>query len=49
MVYLTRRERFSAAHKLYNEEWSQEKNKEVFGKCANHNWHGHNYEVVRNR
>ncbi|HLQ99169.1 MAG TPA: 6-carboxytetrahydropterin synthase [Sphingobacterium sp.] len=43
MIYLTRRERFSAAHKLYREEWSDEKNEEVFGKCSNPNWHGHNY------
>ncbi|MCX6181374.1 MAG: 6-carboxytetrahydropterin synthase [Bacteroidetes bacterium] len=45
MIYLTRRERFNAAHKLYRDDWSAEKNEEVFGKCANHNWHGHNYEV----
>ena len=45
MIYLTRRERFNAAHKLYNESWSAEKNAEVFGKCANTNWHGHNYEL----
>lgn len=45
MVYITRRERFSAAHKLWREEWSKEKNEEVFGKCANHNWHGHNFEL----
>lgn len=45
-VYIERRERFNAAHKLYNESWSAEKNAEVFGKCANANWHGHNYEVV---
>lgn len=45
MVFLTRRERFNAAHKLYREEWSAEKNKSVFGKCANENWHGHNYEL----
>lgn len=45
MIYLTRRERFNAAHKLYNESWSAEKNAEVFGKCANVNWHGHNYEL----
>lgn len=43
MIYITRRERFSAAHKLYREEWSAEKNFEVFGKCSNPNWHGHNY------
>jgi len=45
MVYLTRRERFNAAHKLWVHEWSEEKNMEVFGKCANKNWHGHNYEL----
>lgn len=45
MVFVTRRERFNAAHKLYKEEWSVEKNLEVFGKCSNPNWHGHNYEL----
>ncbi len=45
MVYLTRIEYFNAAHKLYNNDWSREKNEEVFGKCANENWHGHNYEL----
>lgn len=45
MVYLTRREQFCAAHKLYVADWSQEKNHEVFGNCANVNWHGHNYEL----
>jgi 6-pyruvoyltetrahydropterin/6-carboxytetrahydropterin synthase len=43
MIYLTRRERFNAAHRLYREDWSDEKNMEVFGKCSNPNWHGHNY------
>ncbi len=45
MVYLTRVEHFNAAHKLYNPAWSNEKNEDVFGKCANENWHGHNYEL----
>jgi 6-pyruvoyltetrahydropterin/6-carboxytetrahydropterin synthase len=45
MIYLTRRERFNAAHRLFREEWSNEENFEVFGKCSNPNWHGHNYEV----
>ncbi len=45
MVYLTRVEHFNAAHKLYNPDWTKEKNEEVFGKCANENWHGHNYEL----
>jgi 6-pyruvoyltetrahydropterin/6-carboxytetrahydropterin synthase len=45
MVYLTRKEHFNAAHKLSNPNWSEEKNWEVFGKCSNKNWHGHNYEL----
>lgn len=45
MVYLTRVEHFNAAHKLYNPKWSYEENERVFGKCANENWHGHNYEL----
>lgn len=45
MVYITRIEHFNAAHKLYNPSWSREKNEEVFGKCANENWHGHNFEL----
>lgn len=45
MVYLTRIEHFNAAHRLFNEDWSEEKNLEVFGKCSNPNWHGHNYEL----
>ena len=45
-VYISRRARFNAAHKLYNPDWSDEKNREVFGKCANANWHGHNYELI---
>jgi len=45
MVYLTRVEHFNAAHRLFNESWSEAKNIEVFGKCANANWHGHNYEL----
>lgn len=43
MIYITRKEHFNAAHKLFNPEWTDEKNLEVFGKCANPNWHGHNY------
>jgi 6-pyruvoyltetrahydropterin/6-carboxytetrahydropterin synthase len=46
MVYLTRVEHFNAAHKLYNPAWSKEKNEDVFGKCANEHWHGHNYELL---
>jgi 6-pyruvoyltetrahydropterin/6-carboxytetrahydropterin synthase len=45
MVYLTRIERFNAAHKLWVESWSEEQNKAVFGKCSNKNWHGHNYAL----
>ncbi len=43
MIHITRRETFSAAHRLARKEWSNEKNALVFGKCANPNWHGHNY------
>ena len=43
MIYLTRRERFSAAHRMFRPEWSDDVNMEVFGKCSNPNWHGHNY------
>jgi len=45
IVYLTRRERFNAAHKLRVKAWSDKKNAKVFGKCANKNFHGHNYEL----
>jgi len=45
MVYITRRERFNAAHKLHREDWSLEENELVFGNCSNPNWHGHNYEL----
>lgn len=45
MVYITRKENFNAAHKLYREDWSLEKNEEIFGKCSNPNWHGHNYQL----
>jgi 6-pyruvoyltetrahydropterin/6-carboxytetrahydropterin synthase len=45
MIHLTRRERFNAAHMLWNDKWDEQKNIEVFGKCANKNWHGHNFEL----
>ena len=45
MVHLTRRVTFNAAHKLYNDAWSPERNAATFGKCANANWHGHNYQL----
>jgi len=45
MIFITRKERFNAAHKLFKENWTNEKNLEVFGKCSNPNWHGHNYDL----
>ena len=45
MVYLTRLEHFNAAHRLFNPDWTEEQNEAVFGKCANANWHGHNFEL----
>ncbi len=45
MIYITRRERFSSAHRLFRSDWDEAKNMEHFGKCANPNWHGHNYEL----
>ncbi|MBS4057992.1 MAG: 6-carboxytetrahydropterin synthase [Bacteroidetes bacterium] len=45
MVFITRRERFNAAHRLFRTDFSDEKNAAVFGKCSNPNWHGHNYEL----
>jgi 6-pyruvoyltetrahydropterin/6-carboxytetrahydropterin synthase len=44
-VYVTRRERFNAAHKLWNPKWDEQTNLKTFGKCANPNWHGHNYDL----
>ncbi len=43
MMYITRRERFNAAHRLYREDFTDEENLDTFGKCSNPNWHGHNY------
>ena len=45
MIYLTRRERFSAAHRMFRPDFSNEKNAEVYGQCSNPEWHGHNYEL----
>lgn len=45
MIYITRRERFSAAHRMFREDWSDEENYKVFGKCSNPNWHGHDYVI----
>ena len=44
-IYITRRETFNAAHKLWKPEWSEQQNDDVFGKCANKNWHGHNFQL----
>ncbi|WP_420318019.1 6-pyruvoyl trahydropterin synthase family protein [Ekhidna sp.] len=46
MPIVNRKEHFNAAHKLYNPNWSEEKNFEIFGPCANKNWHGHNFELI---
>ena len=46
MVYVSRKEHFNAAHKLYNSSWTREKNEEIFGACANENWHGHNFDLT---
>lgn len=45
LLYITRKEHFNAAHKLYNPAWSKEENEAVFGKCANEYWHGHNFDL----
>ena len=45
-ISVSRQEHFNAAHRLYNSEWSMEKNDQVFGKCNNPNFHGHNYELI---
>jgi 6-pyruvoyltetrahydropterin/6-carboxytetrahydropterin synthase len=45
MIYITRKANFNAAHKLSRQDWSDDKNLAVFGKCSNPNWHGHNYEL----
>ncbi|MEJ5961134.1 6-pyruvoyl trahydropterin synthase family protein [Pedobacter immunditicola] len=45
MIYITRKASFNAAHKLARPDWSDEENAAVFGKCANPNWHGHNYQL----
>ncbi len=44
-MFITRRERFNAAHRLFRSDYTDEKNLEIFGKCSNPNWHGHNYEL----
>jgi len=46
MITISRKAHFNAAHKLYRPDWTDEKNKEIFGKCSNQNFHGHNYELI---
>ncbi len=45
MIYITRKERFNAAHRVFRPDWTDEKNLQIFGKCSNPNWHGHNYDL----
>ncbi len=45
-VTVSRKAHFNAAHRLFNPAWDDKKNKEVFGKCSNPNYHGHNYELI---
>ena len=45
-VTVSRKAHFNAAHRLYRKEWSDKKNKSVFGKCSNPHYHGHNYELI---
>ena len=45
-IAVSRKEHFNAAHRLFNPAWPDEKNAQVFGKCANPNYHGHNYELI---
>ncbi|HLF33994.1 MAG TPA: 6-carboxytetrahydropterin synthase [Cyclobacteriaceae bacterium] len=46
MVLISKEVHFCAAHKLYNPSWSKQKNEEIFGLCANENWHGHNFNLI---
>jgi len=48
IVIVSRKAHFNAAHRLYRKDWSFEKNQEVFGKCNNPNFHGHNYDLTVN-
>ena len=45
-VKVSRKAHFNSAHRLYNKNWSDEMNNDTFGKCNNHNYHGHNYELI---
>lgn len=46
MIHVCRKEHFNAAHKLWNPNWTEEKNFQIFGPCSNVNWHGHNFELI---
>lgn len=46
IVTVSRKAHFNAAHRLFRKDWSDEKNEQVFGKCSNPNYHGHNYELI---
>ena len=46
MIFITRKEHFNAAHRLFRSDYDDAKNLEIFGKCSNPNWHGHNYELM---
>jgi len=46
IVTVSRKAHFNAAHRLYNNEWTDARNASIFGKCANPNYHGHNYELI---
>lgn len=46
IVTVSRKAHFNAAHRLYRKDWSDEKNADIFGKCSNPNFHGHNYELI---
>ena len=46
MIYIQRKEKFCAAHKLWNEKWDEQTNFDIFGKCSNPNYHGHNFELT---
>tara|TARA_Y100001970_G_scaffold58651_2_gene74521 strand:- start:20019 stop:20423 length:405 start_codon:yes stop_codon:yes gene_type:complete len=45
MISVTRKSHFNAAHRLHNDDWSEEKNAEFYGLCNNKNYHGHNYDL----
>jgi 6-pyruvoyltetrahydropterin/6-carboxytetrahydropterin synthase len=45
-IKVSRKEHFNAAHRLFNPAWTDDKNEQVFGKCSNPNYHGHNYELI---